>query len=174
MPVPAFVRGKGQLRQAAALVRSSLDLLPPDELSPAGAAEMAGILGELGRLVSSAMVRYARCSGKDAAGVLAGAAGQARGNARRQLETAGAVEDVPALKDAFSRGELSIDQAAIIAPVASLVPDSAGELLALAKETVEAEKTVEPEDERKRAKACLLYTSPSPRDPKTSRMPSSA
>ena len=27
---------------------------------------------------------------------------------------------------------------------------------------------------RGRAKACLLYTSPSPRDPKTSRMPSSA
>ena len=30
------------------------------------------------------------------------------------------------------------------------------------------------QSEKNQSKACLLYTSPSPRDPKTSRMPSSA
>ena len=34
--------------------------------------------------------------------------------------------------------------------------------------------TLEWEDDKPTVMACLLYTSPSPRDPKTSRMPSSA
>ena len=33
---------------------------------------------------------------------------------------------------------------------------------------------MESQKEKEMIKACLLYTSPSPRDPKTSRMPSSA
>lgn len=112
---------------------------------------MVHLLGEIERLASSAMVRYAACVGSDAAGVLAGAAGQAKGQARRQLETAGALEAVPELRDAFCRGELSIDQAAIIAPVASIAPESAPDLVALAKESSLKELRAEAERTRRRA-----------------------
>lgn len=94
---------------------------------------MASLLGALEKLSAAAAVRYALASGKDAPGLLAAAAGTARGAARKRLGVAAQLDAVPACHDAFANGELSIDQAAVIAPVAAVSPKGAGDLVEAAK-----------------------------------------
>lgn len=123
----------GQIRQATALVRAALRMAEPDRVSTATATEMASLLGALERLSAAAAVRYAQHSGKDAPGLLATVAGTARGAARKRLGLAAQLDAVPACHDAFANGELSIDQAAAIAPVAAVSPQHAGDLVRVAR-----------------------------------------
>lgn len=132
---PSTLRARAQVRQATALVSAAIATAPPDEVDVAAAAEMAASLGHLAKLVSSAMLRYARHTGADAAGVLAGVAGTARGAARRQLQAAERVESVPQLEQAYATGALSLDQASLIAPAAAAAPSRAGELIEAAQRT---------------------------------------
>ena len=130
---PRVLRARAQVRQATALVDAALAGVPPDGVDVAGAAEMAAVLGQLAKLASSATLRYARRTGADAAGVLAGVAGTPRGAARRQLQAAERVEAVPALEQAFASGTLSLEQASVIAPAAAAAPAQVEELIAAAQ-----------------------------------------
>lgn len=123
----------GQIRRATALVRAVLRAADPERISPAAAAEMAALLGALEKLSAAAAVRYAQRSGKDAAGLLATVSGTARGAARKRLGLAAQLGGVPACHDAFVNGELSIDQAAAIAPLAAVSPAAADDLVRTAR-----------------------------------------
>lgn len=160
MNEPTTNRAKGQIRQAVALMRAAGLLV--EEISPADASELAALFGEAERVAAAAALRCARRVGRGAAGLLATVTGTAQGTARRKLETAEAIETAPEIAAAFSRGELSSDQAQVLAPVAAAAPKDAGALLQAAKGSslkelkAEAERTLrrrrseEDEQERER------------------------
>ena len=127
------MRATGQVRQATALVRATIASAVPEEVAVADALAMCRALGALDKLVGAACLRYARRVDADAAGTLAGALGTRTGAARRALETAEALDRAPAVGSAFFSGELSIDQARVLAPAASAVPEAAEALVARAR-----------------------------------------
>ena len=127
------MRATGQVRQATALVRAAIASAVPEEVAVADALAMCRALGALDKLVGAACLRYARRVDADAAGTLAGALGTRTGVARRALETAEAIDRAPAVGGAFFSGELSFDQARVLAPAASAVPEAAEALVARAR-----------------------------------------
>jgi hypothetical protein len=64
--------------------------------------------------------------------LLASASGTATGTARRRLDVARRASVCRPLADAFGRGDLSVDQAAVLAPLATIDPAAVGPLLATA------------------------------------------
>ena len=81
----------------------------------------------------------------------------------RQSEMEAELRNVPGLVQSTTR-KVSVEVDNLSAEVADLRKHRAAD----------AERMVENEEQVRQAKACLLYTSPSPRDQRGSRMPSSA
>lgn len=133
-PTAGAVRAKGQVRQATALVRAAVATCLPEDSGPDDAAGLTEALGALEKLVVATMVRYSRRVTSDAVGMLAGASGTTRGAARRRVETAERTDAVPALREALAAGELSSEQAAVIAPAAAAAPERAGALVETARQ----------------------------------------
>jgi hypothetical protein len=127
------VRAAAQLRQATALVEAALGSAVPEEVAVEDALAMCRALGTLGKLAAAGCRHYAKRVGEDPAGVLAGARGTSRATARRELEAAGAANRAPVVGAALGSGDLSVDQARVLAPAAAAVPGAAGGLVALAK-----------------------------------------
>lgn len=126
-----LVRAIGQVRQAVALLRAAgMDI---DEAPPAEASELAGLFGEAERVAAVGALRCAQRVGRGSVGLLATVSGTASGAARRKIETAEVFELVPVAEKAFRRGELSSDQAQVIAPVLSAAPEEAAHLLERAR-----------------------------------------
>jgi len=126
-------RSAAQVRQAVALVKAAIDASPPQELSGPEARQMAELLGSLGKLVAASVVRYSRCSGRDHVGLLAAVQGTSVAKAKAGISLLDRVSKVPEVRDAFSDGRLSMDQAAVISSVTSSVPEAAGPLVAAAE-----------------------------------------
>ena len=145
-------RARARIRQATALVKLALREAPPEQISEPDAREMAALLGELAKVVTSGVVRHARRSGPDATGVLSTVVGTARGAARRTLQAAESIEAVPQLSEAFSNGEVSVDQATIIASAAADAPAAAGQLIEAARTSSLKELKLEAERARRRAR----------------------
>ena len=99
----------------------------------ADATALAEALGAMEKLVAAAMVRYTRRAGAGAAGLLAGVSGSAAGAAKRRIQAAEQMDSLPAVRRAFFDGQVSVEQAAVIAPTALVAPDEAGALLDAAK-----------------------------------------
>ena len=135
MPIPslAAVRATGQVRQATALVKAAIASAAPEKAAVADAVALCQALGALEKLAGAACLRYARRVDSDPAGVLAGAQGTATGTAKRALSVAGKVSQSPVVEAALFSGDLSLDQAAVLAPAAGAVPEAAETLVAGAK-----------------------------------------
>ena len=115
----ACARAIAQLKDVVAVTRRVLAATPPESLPRAAAHEMACEVGALEKLAASATIRYARAAGREAPLLLASASGTAPGTARRRLDVARRISTCAPLADAFSRGDLSVDQAGILAPLAA-------------------------------------------------------
>src|SRR3954447_12397234 len=77
--------------------------------------------------------RFAENHGAKAADDLAKKTGTSKGKAKRTVETAKKLRDQPEVEDALRNGELSEDQAELIADAADATPAAAGGLLKKAK-----------------------------------------
>ncbi len=126
-------RPLAQLRQATALVRAALVAAAPGEVAPPAAHEMATALGSLEKLVGAGAARYAQAAGIEATTLLAAVSGTHRSAARRKLEVTAGLACAPVLDAAFSSGDLSFDQAAVLSPLAAEDPPAAEGLVELAK-----------------------------------------
>ena len=114
--------------EAVAVTRRVLATAPPESLPRAAAHKLACEVGALEKLAAAAAVRYARAAGKEAPLLLAAASGTATGSARRRLDVARRISACAPLVDAFERGDLSVDQAGVLAPLAA-DPDCVATLL---------------------------------------------
>jgi hypothetical protein len=113
-----------QVREAVELMRRVLVTVPAESLPRAAAHELACEVGILEKLAAAATVHYARAGGREAPLLLAIASGTATGTARRKLDVAGRVSACAPLAEAFGRGDLSVDQARVLAPLATADPDA--------------------------------------------------
>jgi hypothetical protein len=77
--------------------------------------------------------RFAENHGAKAAEDLARKTGTSKGKAKKTLDTAKKLEDQPEVTDAVRNGELSEDQASLIADAADVNPSAAGDLVKRAK-----------------------------------------
>jgi 5-methylcytosine-specific restriction endonuclease McrA len=107
------------VKEAVALTRRVLATAPPESLPRAAAHELACEVGTLEKLAAAATIRYARAAGKEAPLLLAAASGTAAGSARRRLDVARRISACAPLADAFEHGDLSVDQAGVLAPLAA-------------------------------------------------------
>jgi hypothetical protein len=121
-----------QVEQAVELLRRVLSEARPESMPREAAHELARATGVLEKLAAAATVCYARAAGKEAALLLASASGTAAGTARRRLDVARRASVCRPLADAFGRGDLSVDQTAVLAPLAAIDPSAVGTLLATA------------------------------------------
>ena len=100
-----------------------------------------------------------------------------RGEVLLELETDKMVVEVPALEDGDLLEILASEQATVEIGSSLALIGMRGSVPKIKKEK-NKKKDSKIEDSKGKLKTkssiCLLYTSPSPRDPKTSRMPSSA
>ncbi|MBV9951702.1 MAG: DUF222 domain-containing protein [Acidimicrobiia bacterium] len=78
--------------------------------------------------------RFAENHGAKAADDLARKTGTSKGRAKRTVETAKKLQDQPEVEDALRKGELSEDQAELIADAADANPSATGPLLKKAKD----------------------------------------
>jgi hypothetical protein len=140
-PAARVARGRGQIRQAIALLRAAARIV--DDLGPSDAVTVAALFAEAERVAAAATVRAARRVGddgarrhagrRDAATLLSDVRGSSVGKARAGIEVAERIEASAVVEQAFRNGELSLDQAAVIAPAAVTIPDRAGSLVEAAK-----------------------------------------
>jgi hypothetical protein len=77
--------------------------------------------------------RFAENHGAKAADDLARKSGTSKGKAKRTVDTAKKLKDQPVVTDALCNGELSEDQASLIADAADVNPSAAGDLVKKAK-----------------------------------------
>lgn len=131
-----------QIRQAVALLRRALAAAPPEQLSRAAAHELACETGALEKLAAAATVGYAHAAGKEASLLLAAACGTGPSTARRRLDVAKRAAACPPLAEAFGRGELSIDQTAVLAPLAVVDSSAAKSVIETASDLSVAELRV--------------------------------
>lgn len=139
-----MARVEGQLRQAFALLGAALEGLEAagDEAAAGAlAAAAAPLFAACAKLASAGALCCGvvlgdegarRCGAKTAAHLVAQVSGTSPSAARRQLQVVDDLEVAPRARQAFRAGELSVDQAAALAPVLRLDPTQAGALLALA------------------------------------------
>lgn len=123
-----------QVRRATALLRSAVAAAPPECLPRAAAHELAREAGALEKLAAAVTLGYARAAGKEAGLLLAAACGTAPSTARRRLDVVRRASACPALAEAFGSGQLSFDQTAVLAPLASMDADAASALLRTASD----------------------------------------
>jgi len=117
------------VRQATDLLTTAVRSVDDERLSGAQAAELARAFARVEKIAAAATVALARVT-KDPGGVLSDALGTAAGAARRKLETAQAATAVPILHEALRSGDLSLDQAGVVAPVAAVSITEAARLVA--------------------------------------------
>lgn len=136
-------RAVAQLRQATALLRAAVGAVPG--LGVPEAVELAGLFAEASKLAQAGTLRCAHVAGDagarrvagetSAAALLSSVSGTSVGKARAALGVADKVRSSAVLDAAFSSGALSLDQAALIAPVALADPAAAAGLVEAAKKS---------------------------------------
>lgn len=129
------------LRQARALVATASAGV--EDLTGTDAVRAAALFAALARVAQAAAVRCARVAGdagarrcageKSAASLLSSLSGTTVTKAKAALDVAEQIVKSPALEAAFAHGDISVDQAALIAPVAARAPEAVGTLLDAAK-----------------------------------------
>lgn len=134
-------RTAAQVRQAAALVRAAASCV--SKLGVPETVQLAGLFAEVARVAQAAALRCARAAGDDgartcagetsAAALLSSLSGTTVAKARAALCVADKLAACAPLDAAFSNGEVSFDQAALIAPVACVDPEAARRLAESAK-----------------------------------------
>lgn len=132
-----------QLRQATALLRAAVAAVP--RLGAPEAVELAGLFAEASKLAQAGTLRCAHVAGDagarrvagetSAAALLSSVSGTSVGKARAALGVAEQVCSSAVLDAALSTGALSLDQVALIAPVALADPAAAERLVEAAKKT---------------------------------------
>src|SRR3954452_369849 len=120
-------------------LRSMLDALDPGQLPARDAMDVVTVLDRVGRVAGAgkmaAAVRVAdsslwkRSGDRSAADWLARTTGISVGQAVGALKAAGVVADAPETRDAWARGEVSVQQAEVIARAEKLSPGKGRELL---------------------------------------------
>lgn len=130
-----------QVRQATALLVAAASAV--DGVEAVDAVALARGFCAAGKIAQAAALRAARVAGddgarrvagaKNAASLLSAAAGTSVGKARAGLAVADQAAAAPALDRALRGGEISIDQASVIAPAVALSPGDAEQLVAAAK-----------------------------------------
>lgn len=148
------------MRRATALLRDAASGI--EGLSRDDAAALATLFAEAGRVAQSATIRLARAIGdegarrgsgyRDAATFLSTVSGSSVTRAKDSLEAAERMDEHPVLSRAFSSGDLSLDQALVIAPVAAVAPREAEALLDAAKALSLRELKTEADRVRRRAR----------------------
>jgi hypothetical protein len=134
-------RAIGQVTQAAALLRAALAGV--DALEPVAAVELAPLFADAARVAEAGTLRCARKIGdhgarrfageRNAASLLSSMSKTTLSKAKAGLEAAEKLRGAPVAERALWSGDLSLDQAAAIAPVAAQVPDAAGALVEAAR-----------------------------------------
>jgi hypothetical protein len=102
------------------------------ELSPADASTVVSVLGHLEKCCGVMGLRVARHCGKDSSLLVSVATGTSAHRVRHKLDTMERIEALPVVNDAVSSGQVSVDQAAVIAPALEAAPGAASSLLAAA------------------------------------------
>jgi hypothetical protein len=135
------VQPAGLVRRAAALLRGAVAAV--ESLEPSDAVRLAPLFADAARVAQAGTLRCAHVAGdrgarqfageKNAASLLSAVSKTSLGKARSGLDIAQKLQSAPVAEDALWQGDLSLDQAAVIAPVAALAPEAAGDLLEAAK-----------------------------------------
>src|SRR4051794_3879742 len=136
-----YAAGDAEVLEMAATARASVDALAHDrrvDTSSAQAAEK--LFDDVLAMERSAVAlrlrlaaRFAESHGAKAADDLARKAGTSKGKAKGTLETAKKLKDQPQVEDALRNGELSEDQASLVADAAAVNPSATSGLLDKAK-----------------------------------------
>lgn len=131
-------RADSHLRQALALLRAAADHLEPDEASVA-----APLFAACAKLAEAGTLRCAialgddgarRLGKKNQASLVSSLRGTSLAKAKQALAVTNDLGAAPVAAGAFFAGELSIDQAAAIAPVVRTSPTRAGTLVEAARQ----------------------------------------
>src|ERR671919_3251683 len=118
--------------EAVEVLEKSNANLEPDLLSTESARRLLDQYARVEKL--AAYGRTVMAARIDDAAAVARATGTSMGQAKRTVETGAGLKHSPEVLSAFSRGEVSLDQAGEIAKAEGARPGSAGELLSVAKE----------------------------------------
>lgn len=129
--------------QGIDLLLSTLDAAPPEKVEGSDAMALAALFAEIERIAAAGKALYARrvketaayqaAGHRNAAVWLATVSKDPVSRARGVFEIADQVVKTSALRAAFSSGELSTAQAAIVGPAAALRPGAVPELLKTAR-----------------------------------------
>jgi hypothetical protein len=160
---PTTARTAAQVRQAVALLKAAARDGASEDMEPEAALALATLFAQAGRVAASATVRLAHRVGDEGArhhagrrgvvDLLSGLCGSSLGTAKRAMVTAERVASVPSVHQAFVTGELSVDQAAVIAPAVEAVPEAAPSLLETARESSYRELRAEADRTLRRARS---------------------
>lgn len=109
----------------------------------ADAVALAKLFAEAGKIAQASVLRFTQVAGdlgarrvageRNAATLLSSISGTSVGKARGTLAVAEKLKSAPEAERAFRNGDLSFEQAAVIAPVASQDPKAAGDLVGTAR-----------------------------------------
>lgn len=130
-----------QVREATSLLAAAARAV--DGVGATDAVSLARAFAAAGKVAQAGAFRAARAAGDDgarrvageksAASLLSSAAGTTVGKARAGLAVAAQAAAVPILDQALRDGEVSIEQASVIAPALARAPGDAEDLVATAK-----------------------------------------
>lgn len=133
-----------ELTDLAVIVGSTTRRVDPDAIADSDVDAVMTSLAKCKRLIDGATTLMARrvsesgCHKKaghrSAEEYLAKASGTSKGRAKDQLSTSNKIQDQPETQKAVTEGELSADQAAIVADAVNADPDAAEELLDSARD----------------------------------------
>jgi hypothetical protein len=137
-----FATGDAEVLEAGAAVCADTEALARDrrvdELSAQGAEALMDLVIRNERANTALKLRlaarFAENHGAKAADDLAKKTGTSKGKAKRTVETAKKLKDQPEVEDALRNGELSEDQAELIADAVDANPSAAGGLLKKARD----------------------------------------
>jgi len=137
-----FAAGDTEVLEAAKLLCAGTEELARDRRVDALSAQAAEALFDVvirNERANTALklrlaARFAENHGAKAADDLAKKTGTSKGKAKRTVETAKKLRDQPEVEDALRNGELSEDQAELIADAVDANPSAAGGLLKKAKD----------------------------------------
>jgi hypothetical protein len=136
-----FAAGDAEVLELGAAVRAGAAELAGNRqvasLSAQGAERLLDLMLAAERSIVALKLqlaaRFAENHGAKAAEDLARKSGTSKGKAKRTVDTARKLEDQPEVTDALRNGELSEDQASLIADAADVNPSAAGDLVKKAK-----------------------------------------
>ncbi len=132
-----------QVRHAAELLRAAVDAV--ETLDPAAAVTLAPLFADAARVAEAGTLRCAQRAGDDgarrfagersAASLLSSVSKTSIGKAKVGLAAAEKLRAAGVAERAFWDGQLSLEQAVAIAPVAAQAPDAAGALVESAQQS---------------------------------------